>query len=145
MRVVATDISVDALALARENAQLLGADIEFREADLLNGVDGRFHVVLANLPYVPRDRALPPDVRDYEPHVALFGGERGTELIERFLDEAASHVVEAAELAVELDEEDQATPVARLARALYPKAEVTVLQDNGGYDRVVKISLPPPE
>ncbi len=139
--VLATDVSLDALSLARENARLHASRVAFVQADLLNGLRGPFHVVVANLPYVPSTRALPADVRDYEPHVALFGGQRGTELIERFLTEAKPLLADQGELAVELDEEEQAAPVAALARALYPSAEVSVCQDNGGYDRVVSLRL----
>ncbi len=138
-RVVATDVSRDALLLARENARLYSANVAFVQADLLAGVCGPFNVVLANLPYVPSTRSLPADVRDYEPHVALFGGQRGTELIERFLHEARSVVADGAELAVELDEEEQAAPVAALAAQLYRSAQVTIRQDHGGYDRVVHV------
>ena len=83
-RVVATDVSPTALDVARANAQSLGATgIEFIEASLvpagLTGID----VIVSNPPYVPqRHRAsLPADVRDFEPSVALFGGEEGQDVI----------------------------------------------------------------
>jgi len=142
-QVIATDISADALALARENAfhHAVGTRVRFVRTDLLAGLRGPLHVVLGNLPYIPRGRDLPSDVKDYEPHVALFGGERGTELIERLFREARPLLAPGAELCVELDEEDQATPMAALARDLYgPAAEVTICQDGGGYDRVVRIA-----
>ncbi len=139
VRVVGTDVSSDALTLARENAAVYEARVTAVQADLLRGLRGPLHVVLANLPYVPSLRALPPDVRDYEPHVAIFGGERGTELIERLLHEARGALAPGAEMAMELDEEEQAAPVAALARRLYPSAEVSVRQDAGGYDRVVRV------
>jgi release factor glutamine methyltransferase len=138
--VIATDISVDALELARENAFRHSCGLaRLAQTDLLGGLRGPLHVVLANLPYVPRGRALPRDVRDYEPHLALFGGERGTELIERLLVEAAPLLASGAELCVELDEEEQAAPIAALARSLYVGAAVSICQDHGGYDRVVRI------
>jgi release factor glutamine methyltransferase len=112
--------------------------------DLLRGIRGQLHVVLANLPYVPSARDLPRDVRDYEPGLALFGGERGTELIERLFVEARPLLAPGAELAVELDEEEQAAPMATLARDVYPEADVSVVQDAGGYDRVVRVVLSPP-
>ena len=140
VRVVATDISRQALSLARQNVQLIGGQVVLVQADLLNGLRGPFHLVLANLPYVPSTRNLPSDVREYEPHVALFGGQRGTELIERFLSEARSALAVDGELAVELDEQEQAAPVAALARQLYPGAAVSICRDNGGYDRVVRVS-----
>jgi release factor glutamine methyltransferase len=139
--VVATDVSLGALLLAKENADQLGGKVRFVGADLLRGLQGPVHVLLANLPYVPRERTLPADVKDYEPHVAIFGGNRGTELIERLLHEAQPLLAPGAELAVELDEEEQATPIATLARSLYPAADVSICQDAGGYDRVVRLKL----
>ena len=139
--VVATDLSFSALSLARENANELGGEVRFVQADLLGGLRGPLHLVLANLPYVPRDRKLPEDVGRYEPSVALFGGVRGTELIERLLDEARALLASGAELAVELDEEAQAAPLAAIARVRYPSAEITVRQDAGGYDRVLDVRL----
>jgi len=141
VRVVGTDVAFEALTLARENALTHHAELDLVQADLLGGVAGPFHVVLANLPYVPRGRTLPADVRDYEPSVAIFGGQRGTELIERLLHEARELLAPGAELALELDEEEQATPVAELARRLYPRAQVSVCRDAGGYDRVVRVLL----
>jgi release factor glutamine methyltransferase len=138
--VVATDVSLAALTLAVENVSLHSARVLAVAANLLEGLRGPLHVVLANLPYVPSQRVLPSDVRDYEPHVALFGGPRGTELIERFLHEARPLLAPKGELNVELDEEEQASPVAALARELYPQAEVSVCQDAGGYDRVVRVA-----
>jgi release factor glutamine methyltransferase len=138
--VIATDISGDALALARENAfRHAPGLVRLVQTDLLGGLRGPLHVVLANLPYVPRGRDLPSDVKDYEPHVALFGGERGTELIERLFAQARSLLRPGGELCVELDEEEQAAPMADLARTLYGGSDVSICEDNGGYDRVVRI------
>jgi release factor glutamine methyltransferase len=145
LTVSATDVSWKALTLAAENAYRLGqaGRVRLVQGDLLAPVRGRLHVLLANLPYVPTTRDLPPDVRDYEPHVAVFGGRRGTELIERLLQQAQPVLAPGGELAVELDEEEQAQPVAALARTLYPAAEVSICRDGGGYDRVVRVLLPP--
>jgi release factor glutamine methyltransferase len=139
--VIATDVSFEALTLAMENAFHHAAPVRLVQSDLLGGVRGPLHVVLANLPYVPRDQLLPADVKDYEPGVALFGGPRGTELVERLLHDARTLLPPQGELAVELDEEEQAAPIAELARQLYPAAHVEVLRDNGGYDRVVRVIL----
>jgi release factor glutamine methyltransferase len=141
--VIATDLSAPALALAGKNVfHMAPGKVSLVQTDLLAGVRGPLHVVLANLPYVPRGRDLPPDVKDFEPHVAIFGGPRGTELIERCLAEARALLPPGGELCVELDEEEQAAPVATLARELYAGATVSVCRDAGGYDRVVQITLP---
>ena len=144
VRVIATDVSLDALLLARENAFRHAAQVNLAVTDLLAGLRGPLHVLVANLPYVPLTRPLPREVRAYEPPLALFGGVRGTELIERLMREARPLLAPRAELAVELDEEHQAQPVTAHARRLYPSAEVSVCQDAGGYDRVVRVVLSSP-
>ena len=90
-RVVATDISIAALAVARRNAGRLGAHgVGFVETSLLEGLAPGFDVIVSNPPYVPLRvrRALSPDVRDYEPHEALFGGDDGLDVIRTLLDQA---------------------------------------------------------
>ena len=145
VRVVATDVSGAALALARDNTtlQALRTTVSLVQTDLLAGLRRPLHVVLANLPYVPGGRDLPRDVKDYEPSLAIFGGARGTELIERCLHEARPLLAPGAEACVELDEENQSAHIAALARELYPDAEVSTCQDAGGYDRVVRVRLEP--
>ncbi|MBV9543194.1 MAG: peptide chain release factor N(5)-glutamine methyltransferase [Chloroflexi bacterium] len=139
LAVLATDVSYEALTLARENAAGCAARVEFAQMDLVEGLRGPIHVLLANLPYVPDGRELPSDVRDYEPHVAIYGGQRGTELIERLLQDARRLLAPGGELVVELDEEEQAQPIACLARQLYTDATITIHQDGGGYDRAVRV------
>jgi release factor glutamine methyltransferase len=95
-RIIATDISSEALEVARLNARRLGvaARIEFVETDLLNGVDREFDLIVSNPPYVPeRDRPqLQPEVRDYEPARALFAGDDGLSIIRRLVDQAAERL-----------------------------------------------------
>jgi release factor glutamine methyltransferase len=92
-RVVATDVSKEALAVARANARRHGvaARIQFAETDLLNGIDRAFDLIVSNPPYVPeRDRpTLAPEVRDHEPARALFAGDDGLEIVRRIADLAA--------------------------------------------------------
>jgi len=91
-RVLATDISRTALAVANQNAAKhdVAARVSFREADLLGDVDGVFDGILANPPYVFDNAgpALQPEVRNFEPAVALFGGRDGLSLIERLVAQA---------------------------------------------------------
>ncbi|HWQ53763.1 MAG TPA: peptide chain release factor N(5)-glutamine methyltransferase [Bryobacteraceae bacterium] len=86
-----TDISTAALAVARDNARRLGAPVRFVACDLLSGLaDASFDLVVSNPPYVPDgDRpGLQREVRDYEPHVALFAGPTGYEIYERLVADA---------------------------------------------------------
>ncbi|HEY3043794.1 MAG TPA: peptide chain release factor N(5)-glutamine methyltransferase [Vicinamibacterales bacterium] len=95
-RITATDISSVALEVARQNATRHGvADrIQFRSADLLDGLEGPFDLIACNPPYVAeRDRrGLQPEVRDHEPDVALYGGTDGFHLVERLVHGAAVHL-----------------------------------------------------
>jgi release factor glutamine methyltransferase len=91
--IVATDISHEAILMARRNAVGHGVRqrMQFVETDLLSGVRGPFDVIVSNPPYIAADDApaLAPDVRNYEPHVALFGGRSGLAVIEALVREAA--------------------------------------------------------
>jgi release factor glutamine methyltransferase len=142
-RVLAIDLSADALALAAENASLLGqrARVRLVRADLLSAVRGPVHLVLANLPYVPAGRPLAPELVDHEPRVALFAGPGGTELTERLLHEAAALLAPGGELALELDGPAQAQRLVTVARALYPGAETEVRRDGAGRDRALVVRL----
>lgn len=104
-RVVATDLSHAALAVARRNAGRHGvADrVTFVQADLFDGVAGAFDLIVANPPYVPeRDRAtIPPEVRDYEPATALFAGEDGLAVIRRLVPASLPHLAPGGLLAFE--------------------------------------------
>jgi release factor glutamine methyltransferase len=103
--VTATDISDDALALARENAARLGltSRIEFLRGDLLIYVSHVYDVVVANLPYVAasdRETLSREVLRD--PEVALFGGERGDEVVRRLIEAAPAKLKPGGLLALEV-------------------------------------------
>ncbi len=90
--VTASDRSADALAVARDNAARLGLDIDLLESDLLaSDPDHPYDAIAANLPYIPTaDLAdLQPEVRDFEPRLALDGGRDGLDLVRRLISEAA--------------------------------------------------------
>jgi release factor glutamine methyltransferase len=102
----ATDISAAALDVARENASRLGvADaVTFRESSLTGGSIADYDLIVSNPPYVPfADRAtLEPDVRDYEPAMALFGGENGLDVIQALLPAARTALRPGGLLIVEI-------------------------------------------
>lgn len=90
-RVYATDTSEDALSLAKENAALTRLEVEFLHGDLFEPLPqrlrGRIDLVVSNPPYVGSGEELPAEIRDHEPHEALFAGPRGTEVVARIADE----------------------------------------------------------
>jgi release factor glutamine methyltransferase len=102
--VTASDVSDDALTLARENADRLGLkNIEFAKTNLLDGLTSTFDLIVANLPYVSTEdrETLSREVR-HDPEIALFGGERGDEIIRNLIEAAPSHLAPGGLLALEL-------------------------------------------
>jgi release factor glutamine methyltransferase len=95
-RIIATDVSKHALEVARRNAAHHGvADrITFVETSFLDGIDETVDIIVSNPPYVPAvsQPALTPEVRDYEPAVAVFGGEDGLDGLRSVLDGAVSRL-----------------------------------------------------
>ena len=91
LQVYAGDISDKAIEVAKENAEKLGADIEFFCGDLLEPLKEkniRLDVLVCNPPYIPQDELLEESVKGFEPHVALFGGEDGLLFYKRIFEDA---------------------------------------------------------
>jgi release factor glutamine methyltransferase len=139
-QVVATDLSADALAVARENAYRLGAyNVAFREGDLFASVlpGARFDVVTANPPYIASGEipALSADIRDFEPRLALDGGADGLDLVRRIVDQAPAFLEPAGVLAVEIGLGEAAATSALLAERGF--SDVRIERDYGKIERVV--------
>jgi release factor glutamine methyltransferase len=142
-RVLATDVSRAALAVARQNAEKHGVSerIEFAEADLLSTASGdaRFDIVAANLPYIgtTEQGTVAREVQDHEPHVALFGGTKGDELIARLIPQAAEKLRPGGWLLLELSPMLADGVVERLkSDGRFEPA--SILKDLAGHARIVK-------
>ncbi|HEY3970107.1 MAG TPA: peptide chain release factor N(5)-glutamine methyltransferase [Solirubrobacteraceae bacterium] len=136
LKVAGSDLSADALALARANGERLSLDVRWLAADLLEGVPDEFDAILSNPPYVPdRDRAtLAPEILRHEPSRALFAGEDGLDAIRSLLGQAAVHS-SVRLLALEIGA-GQAAVVGELMRAAgFPS--VRAERDLAGIERVV--------
>lgn len=140
--IYATDMSPDALGLARENARRLGVEerVRFFQGDLLQPLPQRVDVLLANLPYVaPRDETLlADDVRRYEPSIALYGDDDGLGHLRRLFAQAPEFVAPGATIVLEFGY-DQRRAVESLAHATFASAEVVIMTDYAGWDRLVVI------
>ncbi len=93
---VATDVSAEALDVARRNGTRLGVSdrVRFLLTDLFRDVEGSFDLIVANPPYVrQRDRvSLQPEVRDHEPAVAIFAQDDGLSIIRGLIEQSAAHL-----------------------------------------------------
>lgn len=142
-RAVATDISPEALALARENAARHGvADrLEFRQGDLLEplaGEHGGFDYIASNPPYIPDEEwaAVPPNVKGFEPEIALRGGADGLRFVRPVLEHAPALLAPGGMLLVEIamSSADAALAIAKASSAL---EGARVLNDSDGLPRVL--------
>ena len=110
--VTATDLSEDALAIARENCaahEAFPGQVTLRQGDLFEALpqDGEaFDVILSNPPYIPSAAVdgLDPEVRGHEPRLALDGGPEGMDLVARIIEEAPAHLAPGGLLLMEIDE-----------------------------------------
>ncbi len=134
-RVFATDISAAALNVAR--AQQFSARVQFLVSDLVEAFrDHSIDVLVSNPPYVPRtdEPGLQREVRDYEPHVALFGGPTGLEVYERLIADAARVLRPNGWLLLELGYNSLGPVRAMLERGW---TDITVISDLAGFPRVL--------
>jgi len=140
VRVVATDVSEAAIAVARANAARFGAAdrIEFRVGAYLAGADGPFQLVMANPPYVAEIAypALPPEVRTFEPRLALAGGADGLRDIRRILELCTTALAPGGVLLMEIGH-DQSDAVRRLVSAAGSLRILYIRRDLQGIPRTV--------
>ena len=141
-RLIATDISAKALAVARRNAQrhLRRATADFVQGDLLTPLDGLFHCIVANLPYIPERRLpqLQPEVAEHEPRQALTPGTSGTELQLRLLTQLRPRLAPNGIALLEIDPGQQDS-IAAAAAQLLPDATIRVLNDFAERPRALSI------
>ncbi len=135
-----TDISPLALEVAVRNAERhdLSARLSFRQADMLDGIEGVFDLITANLPYIPSQELRQLPVFEKEPSLALDGGVSGLELIDRLLNQSRSHLAPGGLFLLEI-EASQGAEVCSRAQMLYPGSGVQVLKDLSGRDRCIRI------
>ena len=103
--IFAVDISEDALALARENAERLGLNqrVRFKKSNLLRDIEGTFDLIVANLPYIAaRDRRILSREVLHDPEGALFSGKRGDELVRELIGQAPARLRPGGMLALEV-------------------------------------------
>ncbi len=135
--VTATDISEDALDVARKNVRLNKANVTVIRSDLFENVKGKFDIITANPPYIPSAEidTLQREVRDFEPRLALDGGEDGLAFYRAIAAKVGRFVTRGGMLILECGE-DQAQDILKIfSRCDY----AMVVKDLSGRERVVKI------
>ena len=143
LQVVATDISEQALELARENADALGLgeQVHFVQGDLLDGVDSSMlpcEILVSNPPYIAEDERdeVMIDVKDYEPDGALFAGADGLDVIRRLVPAAFDALESGGHFLCEIGYRQGAAVRGLLEEAGF--VDVGIRKDYSEHDRVVR-------
>lgn len=139
VQITAADVSDAAIMLARENANYNSVDINFVQSDLFSRVHGRFNLIVCNPPYIKSSeiKNLQSEVRDFEPHIALDGGEDGLDFYRRLSKEITRFITRGGILMLEVGE-GQAEEVLKL----FDKRDYAmVVKDFAGVDRFLKIAF----
>ena len=137
LKVVATDISEEALVVARENAKELEADVEFYQGDMLEPLIERnikVDIFVSNPPYIPVDQNIESVVKDNEPHVALFGGVDGMYFYDVILSNA-SKILKDKNIILFEHSHSKKNEMLALANKYFPNGKSEVIKDLNGKDR----------
>lgn len=135
---VGVDVSEDALAVARQNADRLAEkQAVFIQSDLFEKVEGSFDLIVSNPPYIRSQEiaGLMPEVREHEPHLALDGKNDGLHFYREIIKEAMLHLKRGGQLFFEIGYDQGEAVQALLAANGY--TEIAVVKDYAGLDRVV--------
>lgn len=134
---VGSDISEQALKVAKENAKRLQVDADFLLGDLFENVEGEYDVIVSNPPYIPTEEIekLTPEVKEHEPFGALDGKEDGLYFYRKIIKEAISHLKEGGWLLFEIGyDQGESVPLLMKEAGLY---NISVIKDLAGLNRVV--------
>lgn len=144
-RIFAIDLSEDALDIADANVQRLDTrkQVTLLCGDLLSPLNQSVDIIVANLPYISSEiySTLEPDVRNYEPRIALESGPEGLDAIYRLLQQASHYLTPNGQIFLEIAH-DQGKMVEQLAKRQFPQASsIRIHKDYHDHDRIVRIVL----
>jgi release factor glutamine methyltransferase len=138
-RVALSDMSGDALEVARMNARQAGIDAEFYHSDLFSGIpeNAVFHAIAANPPYIPSGEIaeLARDVREYEPRLALDGGGDGLSIARRIIQQAPSRLAPGGLIVLEVGAGQAQEALGLLSKSF---EDVRAVRDLSGIERAVR-------
>ena len=143
MNLLASDISKEALDVANINAELNDAKITFLQGSMLEPLinEGiKLDILVSNPPYIKNDEILENSVKDYEPHVALFGGEDGLKFYRMIFKDANKVLKDKALLFFEIGY-DQKENLTHLVNEYFKDAEVNFFKDINNKDRMLMIKV----
>lgn len=145
VQIYAVDLNKRGLAISKKNAKRLNCEnVKFFHSNLFSNQKIKnkiFDLILANLPYVPKNRSSKFEFRSsiaFEPQDAIFAEDNGTAIIKKFLKETRAHLSPAGLILLELDPRN-AKEILNFSKKLYPKAKIALRKDLAGKNRYLSI------
>lgn len=136
--VVASDISNDALEIAKLNAKINNQTIEFIESDIFSNIEGKFDIITSNPPYISKRENVDELVYNNEPHLALFANEEGLYFYRKILEDAYKYLNEKFLIIFEIPE-DKDKELTNLVKISYPNSDFEIKKDLQGKSRMLII------
>ena len=143
LKVSASDISDGAIDVAKKNAKTNNSNVEFMVGSMLDPFINnniKVDIIVSNPPYIPSSEALESSVVDFEPNIALFGGEDGLYFYNEILSKASLVLNDNGLIAFEIGF-DQAVNITNLAKKYFNNSKIDVVKDINGKDRMLFIKL----
>lgn len=139
-QVTAVDISDAALNVAQENAKMLGAEIVFKESDVLAAITEKQDIIISNPPYISEDEweLMDESVRTYEPKTALFAENHGLAIYQKIAEQSQRLLEPTGMILLEIGFQ-QGVAVQEIFQTAFPEKRVTVQQDMAKNDRMVVV------
>lgn len=136
--VLATDISEEALEIAKINSKRNNVQIDFKQSDILKNVQGKFDIIISNPPYIAKDEVIDDLVKDNEPHLALYAEEDGLYFYRNILENVKPFLKEKSLIAFEIGM-TQSAAITKLAQNYLPHTKIITEKDLTGKDRYIFI------
>ena len=136
--VVASDISNEALEVARYNAKKNNLDIEFINSDIYSNITGSFDVIASNPPYIAYDEEIMEIVKNNEPNIALYADNNGLYFYEEIIKNAKNYLNKQSIIAFEIGEK-QGLDIIKLAKKNFPNSQIILEKDLQQRDRFIFI------
>ena len=136
--VTASDISLDALKLAKENAKQNNVEITFIHSNIFENIKGKYDVIISNPPYIAYDEEVEEIVKNNEPHLALYADDNGLYFYKEIIKKAKKYLNEKSVLAFEIGM-TQGNYLKEYANHYFPKSKISIEKDLTGRDRYLFI------
>ena len=136
--VTATDISVEALKVAKNNAVINNVNIEFIKSDIFNNINNKYDVIISNPPYIDVSEKIMDSVKKYEPHTALYAKDNGLYFYEEILKNAKDYLKEKSIIAFEIGWW-QGNLIKNIAEKYFNNSKIEIEKDLSGKDRYIFI------